>query len=349
MNRPAERVLSADEVQALLSAVDRGELPGHGGRGPGAGRRASPYDFRKPNRVSKDQVRMLQSIHDSFARLYSASLSSQLRGPVEVSLRGVEQVTFGEYLATLAPPACLVVFRIEPLKGGAAALEIDAGILFRFIDRLLGGSGLLPVRVRELTEVERVLAERLGQRAMHDLQEAWQHAGSLAFRVSQVETNPQFLQLTVPAEVVVVTSFDVTVGEESGRMTLVYPHLLLEPVMQRLGGHRHLSAPPRATAAEEDAALRAHLLRLRLSVRGVLAVSPVPVRRLIELQPGDVLVLDAPATAPARLELEGVPRFTGRPGTVNRRRALRVLTTIPKGEIIRDAGDQAGTARVHAP
>ncbi len=340
-----EHILSQDEVDALLSAVDRGEIAQSAGTqsGPAVIR----YNFKKPNRVSKDQVKMLFNIHESFGRLFSASLTTLLRGLVEMELKSVEQATYGEFIMSLSSPTCLVVFNMDPLKGGAA-MEISASVLFRLIDRLLGGSGLLPMRLREFTEVEQVLIERLAIRAMADLQQAWQHAGSFGFRVEHLETNPQFVQLTPPNEVVIVTTFDIRVGEETGQLNLAFPHLLLEPVMPKLSSHRHFAAAPRVASPEEDAGLRANLARLSLEVRGILAEVQVPVRRLLELQAGDVLLLGVRADTPAVVELQGVPRFTARAGTLNRRRALRLVSLIPKGELTRDGVERRGGRHVHA-
>jgi len=343
-----EQILSQDEVDALLSAVDRGEIP-DGGPAVAPTRSSATairYNFRKPNRVSKDQVKMLQSIHESFARLYTASLTTMLRGLVEIELKTVEQVSYGEFIMSLSPPNCLVVFNMEPLKGGAA-MEINANVLFRFIDRLLGGSGLLPVRLRDFTEVEQVLIERIAVRAMMDLQQSWQHAGTFGFRVAHLETTPQFVQLTSPNEVVIVITFEVTVGEETGHMTLAFPHLLLEPVMPKLNTHRHFATLQRELSAEEGQGLQDNLMRIGLTVRGVLAEVPITIRDLLDLKPGQVLPLGKRATAPALVEIEGVPRFTGRPGTVNRKRALRVLSVVQKGDIIRDTTERP--ARVYAP
>ena len=345
-----ERVLSQDEVDALLSAVDRGELtePAAVEASATTSRSIIRYNFRKPNRVSKDQVKMLQSIHDTFARLYGASLTTMLRGLVEVELKSVEQVSYGEFIMALSPPTCLVIFNMEPLRGGAA-LEINANVLFRLIDRLLGGNGLMAVRLREFTEVEQVLIERMAIRAMLDLQQAWQHAGTLGFRVAHLETNPQFVQLTSPSEVVVVVTLEVGVGEETGLMTIAFPHLLLEPIMPKLDTHRYFATSQRPVSASEGEGLRDNVMRLGLTMRGVLAETPLTVRALLDLKPGDVLPLNKPSSAPATIEVEGIPRFRGRLGKLNNKRALRLTSVVPKGEIIRDTGVSSGTTRVYAP
>ena len=342
-----DKILSPDEVNALLTAVDRGDIPeSDGDERKAPDKTIVRYNFRKPNRVSKDQLKMLQSIHETFARLYTASLTTLLRGLVEVELRGVEQVSYGEFIMTVSPPRCLAIFNMEPLKGGAV-LDIDAHILFIVIDRLLGGSGLLPARVRDFTEVEKVLVERVGIRAMVDLRQAWHHVGSFGFRVDHTETNPQFVQLTSPNEAVVAVTFDVKVGEVGGPMTMVYPHVLLEPVMPKLSTHRSFAAAPRAASPEEGEGLNKNLLRVDLTVRGVLAEIPLTVREVLTMKPGDILSSGRPVDAPAVVELEGAPRFTARPGIVNRRKALEILSTIPTGEVLRDSSLGSGEARVY--
>jgi flagellar motor switch protein FliM len=224
----------------------------------------------------------------------------------------------------------VAVFHIEPLKG-AAALDLSAAILFRLIDRLLGGSGLLPVRVREFTEVEQALVERIAMRAMLDLRQAWQHVGTFGFRVVNLETNPQFVQLTPPNEVLIVVILGIKVGDTEGQVAIAYPHLLLEPVMPKLNTHRWLPASQRASSPEERDSLYDSVQRLTLDVRGVLTEFSLTVRELLDLRPGDVLALPCGPGTPATVELEGLPRFTAALGTMRRRKALQVLSVTPQG------------------
>jgi flagellar motor switch protein FliM len=341
-----ERILSQEEVDALLAAVGRGEIPETADIDVAApDKLVVRYNFRKPNRVSKDQIKMLQSIHETFARLYTSSLTTLVRGLVEVEFQGVEQVSYGEALMALSAPTCLSVFNMEPLKGGAV-LDINARTLFLAIDRLLGGSGLLPVRVREFTEVERVLVERIAIRAMVDLRQAWHHVGSFGFRVDHTETNPQFVQLTSANEVVVAVTFTIKIGDVVGPMVIIYPHVLLEPVMARLSSQRWFAQSPRTTTPDEGAGLNGNVLRVGVTVRGLLAEVPLTVRDVLAMKPGDIITSGRPVDTPAVVELEGVPRFTAHPGIANRRKALRLLSTIAKGEVLRDSALGSAKARI---
>jgi flagellar motor switch protein FliM len=186
------------------------------------------------------------------------------------------------------------------------------------------------VRVREFTEVEPALVERVAMRAMADLRQAWQYVGTFGFRVVNLETSAQFVQLTAPNEVVITVGLDIRIGDVEGQIALGYPHLLIEPVMDRLNLSRALPPSQRPSSAEERASLHDSVLRLTLGVRGVLTEFPLSVRELLDLRPGDVLTLPCPTGTPAVVELEGIPRYTAALGTVRRRRALRVLSVTPQ-------------------
>jgi flagellar motor switch protein FliM len=164
--------------------------------------------------------------------------------------------------------------------------------------------------------------------------------------VDHTETNPQFVQLTAPNEVVVAVTFDISVGDVVGPMTIIYPHMLLEPIMPKLNSHRWFAAAPRAASPEEESGLRQGVLRLGVTVRGVLAEIPLTIRDLLAMKPGDILCSGRAVDVPALVELEGVPRFTARPGIVNRRKALQLLSVIPKGENPRDVTTGSGNARI---
>ena len=234
MATPHQVILSQEEVNALLSAVDRGDIAGSA-QGPSAPA-VIRYHVRTPERVPQDQLTLLSRVHESFGRLFSSSLTTLLRGLVEMELERVEPTRYGEFIRSLASPSCMVVFDMDPL-GGSGAMDVSATVLFRLIDRLLGGSGLLPVRLREFTEVEQVLVERIAIRALADLQRAWQHAGTFGFRMERLETNPHRLRLAAPDDLVMVTTFNVKVGEETGRLNLVFPYHLLRHARYRRAAH----------------------------------------------------------------------------------------------------------------
>lgn len=315
--------LSQHEIDALLSAVHSGNVPvSPGGAAPG--RAPMRYNFRRPSRVSKEQIRGLQIVHDDFAKLVAGSLSAMLRTLVDVDLEAVEQTAYSEYVMALTTPTCAFVFNMEPLKGGAV-LEINPQLAFVMMDRLLGGQGLGTVAVREFTEIERAVIERAALRSMIDLQQAWQQIGAFVFRVLNLETNPQLIQVTSPNEVVIVATFRVKVGDITGGLTVCYPHILLEPSISRIGTQRWQTqkAAPRPE-------VRAHVLRevsqSSLELRAFLGEARLTVRDLLTLRPGQLLSLEALSKDPVRVVVNGLTKFAGRPGTHRKHLAVEVTT-----------------------
>jgi flagellar motor switch protein FliM len=136
------------------------------------------------------------------------------------------------------------------------------------------------------------------------------------------------------------------VGDVGGPMTIIYPHILLEPIMPKLSSHRWFATAPRATSPEDGAGLNQNVLRVGVTVRGVLAEVPLTVREVLSMKPGDIIAASRPVDAPAIVEFEGIPRFTASAGIVNRHKALRLLSVIPKGEAIRDSALGSGRARL---
>jgi flagellar motor switch protein FliM len=221
-----ECVLSPEEIDALLSAMQRADV----------GREAcASDDGPSSGSASSSPLAQLSDIHESFARRFSASLTTLLGSPVEVTLKGVERAICGDFVASLAAPACLAVATMDPLDG-RVAMAISPNVLFRVTERLLGGAWLLPVRLREFTEFEQFLIERVATRAMDDLQQAWGDAGTFGFRIEQVETRPDRMRLAVPSAPLVVASLEIKLGAETGSLALAFADLLLTPT--RLPRHR---------------------------------------------------------------------------------------------------------------
>src|SRR5437764_11683483 len=245
----ADEVLSQAEVENLLSAMEAHsarsggtaeiEAPVLAGArsGPRVREKVVPYDFKRPERVGKDQMRALQSLHEGFGRNFSAALSALLRSIVEVKLTSVDQLTYGEFVFSLENPTCFNLLRAEPLEGNLI-LDINPSILYPIIDRLLGGgkdSG--PVSRRPLTEIELRLVSRITNLFLEQLRHAWENVVDLTLSVERVESNPQLVQIVPPNEVVVLVSFELTLGEIRGMMNFCIPFNSIERIGAKLSSN----------------------------------------------------------------------------------------------------------------
>jgi flagellar motor switch protein FliM len=300
----------------------------------GARERIVPYDFKRPERVGKEQIRALQTLHEGFARNFAAGLSAMLRSMVEVKLAGVDQLTFSEFIFSLENPTCLNLLCAEPLEG-SLILEINPSILYPIIDRLLGGGregG--PLARRPLTEIELRLVSRINDLFLRELGRAWSNVLELKPKVERVESNPQLVQIVPPNEVVVLISFDVGLGEMRGMVNVCIPYNAIERISGRLSADSWVAYGRREATPESirqiSRSLRSALVELRVS----LAETRITTGELIRLRVGDVITTDKDVQRPLLVTVEGIPKFRAAPGAYKGHKAIRVEEVIanPSGQ-----------------
>lgn len=325
-------VLDQNEVDALLSAVDTGEVEEAGPdlrifsrRKPGAvPPEVRVYDFKRPERVSKDQMRSLETLHEGFARNFGAGLSGFMRTIVEVKVSNCDQMTYSEFIASLPNPTSFNLLTAEPLEGNVC-LEISPLIVYPIIDRLLGGTNQeLFIPQRPLTVIETRLVHKVTQRAIDSLREAWASIAELDFKLTDSESNPQLVQIVPPNEVVVVISFELKMTNRAGTMNLCFPYNVMEPVVDKLSSQSWFSAGKIAGDPEIAKQIAGKLHKAPLAVTGVLAETTITLADLLNLATGDLIVTETDAKSPVSLFIEGERKFTAHVGQIGGNRALRI-------------------------
>src|SRR6476619_5676065 len=202
-------VLTQIEVESLLSAMGAGDMPAaEPQKNAAIGReKITPYDCKRPERVGKEQMRALQTLHEGFGRNFGAALSALLRSMVEVKLTSVDQLTYSEFVFSLETPTCFNILRAEPLEGHLI-LDINPSILYPIIDRLLGGGkDGNNVNRRPLTEIETRLMSKITTLFLREMAHAWDAVLPLKLSVDRVESNPQLVPIVPPTEVIALNSF----------------------------------------------------------------------------------------------------------------------------------------------
>lgn len=333
-------VLDQSEVDALLAAVEQGStttteategtaiFSRH--RRPGDDVEIRPYDFKRPERVSKDQMRALESLHEGFARSFGAALSGFLRTIMEVKISSIEQMTFSEFTHSLPNPTCFNLLSCDPLDG-SMCMEISPLIIYPIIDRLLGGSNAdLFIPQRPLTVIEQRLVNKILDRAVGALGEAWAGIMQLNFKLEDTESNPQLVQIVPPNEVVVVVGAEMKMGGRAGTMALCIPYNVIEPVVEKLS-NQTWAAYKRSRRSDQIRSRVAYSLdTATLTVSAVLANSTITVRELQHLQVGDIILTEKPAVAPLTLEIGGKRKFIGAVGQHRGNRAFKVQRAFAK-------------------
>jgi len=322
-------ILSQEEIDALLSAVSYGEEVQVQPEQTKSEKIINTYDFRHPARVSKDQLRTLQNLHDNFARLLSSTFSTLQRAIIEINLVSVDQITYSEFIMSLSSPSCTYTFRIEPLDG-IAIIDFSQSVVFSFVDRLFGGRGTSIVSEREITWIEKSVMNNIINRTLRDLERTWERIIPLECNVEMLETNPEFVQVVPSSETVVLISFELKSENVSGLINLCYPYISIEPIALRLGG-QNLVSSAKDVPREELLKNRRRINLYNALVHSRLGSSTLTVRDLLDLKLGDVIPLDTKVKDEIEVFVENEMKFFGRPGLSGKHKAVEITARVHHG------------------
>jgi len=321
-------VLSQDEIDQLLTAISSGDAETEDTRQVAERKNIRIWDFRRPDKFSKEQIRTVSFMHETFARLTTTSLAAQLRSMVHVHVASVDQLTYEEFLRSIPSPTALAVINMDPLTG-SAILEIDPAITFTIIDRLFGGPGEGAKINRELSEIERAVMESIIVRILGNMREAWSQVIDLRPRLGQIETNPQFVQIVPPTEMVVLVTLETKVEEVEGMMNFCIPYLTIEPIISKLSAQYWYSSVRRGATTENLNVLRERLAGIDIPLVAEVGNLTLPMKDVMTLQPGNVIRLSGTRVGdPMVLKLGNRPKFDCRPGVVGKKIAVQVTRKI---------------------
>ncbi len=319
-------VLSQAEVENLLSAIDSGDdLRTNRAEEVFRPRdKVTVYDFKRPERVGKEQMRSLQTMHEGFGRNFGAALSALLRTMVEVKLTSVDQLTYSEFVFSLENPTCFNLITASPLEG-QLILDINPSILFPVIDRLLGGSTTsAPPARRPLTEIELRLVSRITNLFLKEMQHAWENVLALELSVDRVESNPQLVQIIPANEVIVLISFELTVGEMRGMMNLCIPFNSIERVSAKLTANNWVSYARKAPSVESMQRIGNRIAQAPIEVVVELAATRITTADMLELRVGDIIASEKDMNEPLLVYVEGKPKFLAAPGKYKGHKAIQI-------------------------
>jgi flagellar motor switch protein FliM len=318
-------VLSQDEIDQLLTAINTGDTEPEVFKPAADTRKIKIYDFKRPDKFSKEQIRTVSIMHETFARLTTTSLSANLRSMVHVHVASVDQLTYEEFIRSIPTPTTLAIINMDPLKGNAI-LEIDPAVTFSIIDRLFGGTGEGTKAQHELTDIESAVMEGIIVRILGNMREAWSQVIDLRPRLGQIDTNPQFAQIVPPTEMVVLVTLETKVGDVEGMMNFCIPYLTIEPIVGKLSAQFWYSSVRRGTTTENLAVLKDKLSTVDVNVVAEIGKIDVPVRDVLSLRSGDVVRLyNVQVGDPFALNIGSKTKFLCRPGVIGKKIAVQVV------------------------
>lgn len=320
-------ILSQEEIDALLEVVDEdGDTDSIQGAGDNDDKQIILYDFKRPNRVSKEQLRAVKGIHDKMARNLAGQVSSLMRSIVEIQLHSVDQMTYGEFLMSLPSPTSFNVFSIKPLDG-SCVIEINPSIAFPIIDRLLGGSGESFESTRELTDIELNLLDAILRIIMQRLKEAWGPITDMSPTVETKESSPNVVQVVSQNEIVIMVVMEIIIGNSSGMINLCYPVIHLEPILSRLA-NRDIMLGETSSKKSRNKELKALIGRAEVFNEAIIGKAALSVGELLELEVGDIIQLDRPADDHAILSIDKKDLFFAEIGLHRFRKSVKIESLI---------------------
>ncbi len=325
-------MLSQEEIDALVNELATPQ--------PAAApdvRRIKPFDFRFNKRLDKfgtNQLQTLRTLHDNFTRLLNNSLSVYLRTRVEATIVSIEQISYGDFIASIGIPSILSIFSMDPLPGSGMA-QIDLNLVFSIIDRLLGGPGWYPQKLRDLTDIERTLMQRFMARMLNSYRESWNYLLTLSLKIEALDSNPQFIPRIIPLDqIVAFVTCELKIGDMTGSMNFCLPYAVLQSIGPQLSDFQWSPSvvSGRGMTEEDIAQLARNVERAPVDVKVELGKTVVSLRDLISLQPGDLVMFDKSVDEPLTATVNEREKFEVFPGVNRDKLAVRVSRVVESEE-----------------
>ncbi|CAB1241543.1 flagellar motor switch protein FliM [Clostridium sp. MT-14] len=322
-------VLSQNEIDALLAALSAGELTPDEVPKEEEKQKVKPYDFRSPQKFSKDHIRTLELIHDNYARIISNYLTAQVRSNVKVKLESVQQITYEEFIHSVPNPTVLTIFKMPPLSG-SVLFEINPQFVFEIIDLLLGGSGTGKYKAREFTDIDKNIIKVVNAGLISNLKLAWEDVMSVETEVEGIETNPALNQTLAPNDPVALITFSVEMGKSNTFINICIPYLSIEKVLDKLVVQYWFQDSDEDVVNESREKLRKRLNIVEMQLSAVLGTARLTVEEFLNLNIGDVITLNENTKSPIKMMVEDKVYCYGKPGIIGKNMGVEILDIISK-------------------
>lgn len=322
-------VLSQSEIDELFKALNTGEIDVNDMQEANEQKGVKVYDFTRPSKFSKEQLRTLEIIFENYARLISTYLSGHLRTMVSAEVMNAEAITYSEFSNALINPVILAVTDFRPLKG-SILLELSPNMGFTIIDRVLGGSGTGLNTIRDFTDIERVILEKIFIQFVQLLVEPWQNVVELEPMLEKIETNSQVVQIISPNEIIALVTLNIKIGNVAGMMNICIPHLVIESIMDKLNTKFWFSQKEQELGPSYEEYIQKMIQKSRVPVRAILGKTHITVKEFLDLMRSDIVKLDQDIDSDLDIYVGNILKFTGTPGEYKNKVAIKINKVITR-------------------
>ncbi|ABR46838.1 flagellar motor switch protein FliM [Alkaliphilus metalliredigens QYMF] len=326
-------VLSQNEIDDLFQALNSGEVEIDEMKDEKIEKKIKSYDFKSPKKLAKDQLRTLQIIHDNFSGMLNTFLAGYLRTYVQAEVLTVEELSYYEFSNSVVNPAVLSIINFTPLEG-QIIVDISPSISFTLIERILGGMGKETEEIRPFTEIETTLIKNLMRQVINLMIDPWENVIELQPKLDKIETNSQFAQIVSPNDTVALITLNLKIGDVEGMMNICIPHIVIEPILDKLSTKLWFSNSSKPVTERDKKALQKRVEKSAVDITAQLGSTCVTVKDFLELQMGDVIMLDNPVDKELQILVGDKIRYRGLPGTSKNKLAVKVTGIDQKGDEI---------------
>jgi flagellar motor switch protein FliM len=326
----ADKILSQEEIDALLNAMDSGEVSIEEEPEEKSSSEVKSYDLTAQSLMLRDQFDALDEVYDKFVNLLNVSLTSSLQHPLEVKMVSKEIVKFGEFLQAFANPTGFSIYTMEPLIG-SALMAVEPSLGFAIIDCMFGGQGKPLKNIREFTQIERHMLRKFYAEVLNELERAWKVAYTIRFVQKKTETKPEFVNLVSPGDLVLTFVISISGENFTGNIHICTPFLMLEPIKDKLSS-RYLREKDRAHVFRDQ--LGTLLRDTEVNLVAELGMTVRSIGQILEMEIDDIIKINTGPQDPVMVKVEGVPKYLGTPGVIKGNRAIQITDLI-----LEDKGD----------
>jgi flagellar motor switch protein FliM len=322
-------ILSQNEIDDLLKALSTGEIDAQQMQTTTQEKKVKSHDFKRASKFAKDHIKTLNIIYDNYARLVTNFLTGYLRTLVQVDVVTVEALPYSDFSNSVSNPVILAVIDFAPLTG-SIILEIEPHVAYSLVDRILGGKGTSMDKVREFTEIELAIIERIIIQILNLMREPWENVLSIRPRLDKIETNAQFAQIVAQNETVALITLSAKVGDVDGMINICIPHMVVEPIVSKLSTKFWFSNVTKEATPEMKVAIENKVQNTPAPIKAILGKTTIYVNDFIDLQPGDVLPLDSNINEDMEVMVGDMLKFYAKPGVKKNKVALKITKVVKK-------------------
>jgi len=322
-------ILSQNEIDDLLKALSTGEIDAHEMQTTTQEKKVKNHDFRRASKFAKDHIKTLNIIYDNYARLVTNFLTGYLRTLVQVDVVTVEALPYSDFSNSVSNPVILAIIDFAPMTG-SIIFEIDPNIAYALVDRILGGRGTSMERVREFTEIELAIIERIIIQILNLMREPWENVISIRPRLDKIETNAQFAQIVAQNETVALITLSARIGDVDGMINICIPHMVVEPIVSKLSTRFWFSTVEKEATPEMKDSIETRVENTRVPVKAVLGKTIISVQEFLDLQQGDVIPLDTGVNDDLEIHIGNHLKFYATPGVKKNKVAVKITRVLKK-------------------